>query len=95
MAPQTVGRMQEFNPDSNNETVTACLERFQLFVDANTIAEDKLVPTLLTVVGSKHYSLIHGLVSLCLPTETYGELVSFLKKHYDLEPERYQFYQRS
>ena len=58
MAPQTVGRMQEFNPDSDNETVTAYLELFQLFVDANTIAEDKLIPTLLTVpMGSwSHFS---------------------------------------
>ena len=56
MAAQTVGHVEEFNPD--NETVTAYLERFQLFVYANTIAEDKLVPTLLTVVGSKHYTPI-------------------------------------
>ena len=95
MAPQTVGHMQQFNPDSDNETVTAYLERFQLFVDAITIAEDKLVPTLLTVVGSKHYSLIRGLVSPCLPRETYGELVSFLKKYFDPEPEHYHFYQRN
>ena len=94
MAAQIVGLMQEFNPDNDNETVTTYLELFQLFVDANTIVEDKLIPTLLTVVGSKHYSLIRG-VSPCLPRETYGELVSFLKKHYDPEPERYHFYQRS
>ena len=95
MAAQIVGLMQEFNPDNDNETVTTYLELFQLFVDANTIAEDKLIPTLLTVVGSKHYSLIRGLVSPCLPRVTYGELVSFLKKYYDPEPERYHFYQRS
>ena len=95
MAAQIVGLMQEFNPDNDNETVTTYFELFQLFVDAITIAEDKLIPTLLTVVGSKHYSLIRGLVSPCLPSETYGELVSFLKKHYDPEPERYRFYQRS
>ena len=46
MATQTstVGRMQDFNPD--NETVTAYLERFQLFAVVNNVAEDKLVPTL-------------------------------------------------
>ena len=94
----TVGRMQEFNPD--NETVTAYLERFQLFADVNNIAEAKLVPTLLTVIGSKHYTLIRGLVSPSLPREkTFEQLVGLLKKHYDPEPnviyERYQFYQRN
>ena len=46
-ANRTVGQMQEFNPDC--ETVTAYLERFQMFVAANSIADAKLVPTLLTV----------------------------------------------
>ena len=89
--------MQEFNPA--NETVTAYLERFQLFVEANNIEDDKLVPTLLTVVGSDHYSLLRGLVSPQLPKEkTFDELGSILKKHYDPEPiiiaERFHFYRR-
>ena len=97
MTARTIGRMQEFNPA--NETVTAYLERFQLFVEANNIEDDKLVPTLLTVVGSDHYSLLRGLVSPQLPKEkTFDELVSILKKHYDPEPiiiaERFHFYRR-
>ena len=97
-APTTIGRIQEFNPD--NETVTAYLERFQLFVDVNSVENSKLVPTLLTVVGSRTYSLIRGLVSPSLPREkSYEELVALLKKHFDPEPiviaERYHFYQRS
>ena len=85
MTARTIGRMQEFNPA--NETVTAYLERFQLFVEANNIEDDKLVPMLLTVVGSDHYSLLRGLVSPQLPKEkTFDELVSILKKHYDPEP---------
>ena len=60
----------------------------------------KLVPTLLTVVGSKHYSLIRGLVSPALPKDkSYEDLVTLLKKHYDPEPlviaERFHFYERS
>ena len=66
MTARTIGRMQEFNPA--NEAVTAYLERFQLFVEANNIEDDKLVPTLLTVVGSDHYSLLRGLISPQLPT---------------------------
>ena len=97
-ATRTIGHMQEFAPE--NESVTAYLERFQLFVAANAIDDDKLVPTLLTVVGSAHYSLIRGLVAPELPkNKTYDELVDLLKKHYDPEPiiiaERFHFYQRS
>ena len=62
--------------------LTAYLERFQMFVSANTIADDKLVPTLLTVVGSTHYTLIRGLVSPELPKDkSFDELVDILKKH--------------
>ena len=90
--------MQEFNPA--NESVTAYLERFQLFVTANAIEDDKLVPTLLTVVGSEHYSLLRGLISPQLPKDkTFEQLVAILKKHYDPEPiiiaERFRFYQRN
>ena len=76
------------------------IERFQLFVTANAIEDDKLVPTLLTVVGSDHYSLLRGLVSPQLPKDkTYDGLVAILKKHYDPEPiviaERFHFYRRN
>lgn len=46
--------MYEFQPEK--ETVTVYLECFQLLASANTIAEDTMVPTLLTVVGPKHYA---------------------------------------
>ena len=96
-ATPTIGHMQEFNPDT--ETVTAYLERFQMFVSANSIADDKLVPTLLTVVGSTHYTLIRGLVYLELPKDkAFSDLVGILKKHYDPEPiiiaKRFHFYER-
>ena len=74
-ATRTIGRMQEFKPA--DETVTAYLERFQLFVEANGIEADKLVPTLLTVIGSVHYTLLRGLVSPQLPKEkSFNELVA-------------------
>ena len=69
-------------------------------MDANGIADEKKVPTLLTVIGAKHYSLIQGLVSPTLPrAKTLEELEGLLKKHYDPEPiviaQRFHFYQRS
>ena len=96
-ATRTIGRMQEFYPDK--ETVTAYLERFQMFVSANSIETDKVVPTLLTVLGSTHYTLLRGLVSPELPKDkSYDELVELLKKHYDPEPiiiaEHFHFYRR-
>ena len=82
---KTIGHMQEFNPAS--ETVLAYLERFELFITANAIEEEKLVLTLLTVVRSAHYSLLHRLVSPDLPKDkSFSELVDILKKHYDPEP---------
>ena len=57
------------------------------FVTANNIEDDKLVPTLLTMVGSDHYSLLRRLVSPQLPKEkSFDDLVATLKKHYDPEP---------
>ena len=57
---------------------------FQLFVEANSIEANKLVPMLLTVIGSVHYILLWGLVS---PKEkSFNELVATLKKQYDPEP---------
>ena len=54
---------------------------------AATIAEDKVVLTLLTVIGSKQYSLLQGLVSPELPKDkSYDDLVDLLKKHFDPEP---------
>ena len=96
-ATRTIGHMQEFHPDK--ETVTAYLERFQMFVSANAIETEKVVPTLLTVIGSTHYTLLRGLVSPDLPKDkSYDDLVSLLTKHYDPEPiviaERFHFYRR-
>ena len=93
----TIGHMSEFNP--TNETVTAYLERFLLFVAANSIADAQKVPTLLTVVGASNYTLIRGLVSPDLPKDkTFDELVDLLKKHFDPQPiviaERFHFYKR-
>ena len=93
-----IGHMKEFAPDV--EPVMAYLKRFQMFVSADAIEDSKVVPTLLTVVGSKNYSLLRGLVSPALSKDkTYDELVELLKKHFDPEPiviaERFHFYQRN
>ena len=57
-ATRTIGCMQESYPDK--EKVIAYLERFQMFISANSIEMDKMVPTLLTVLGSTHYTPLVG-----------------------------------
>ena len=52
----TVGRMQNFNPD--DESITAYLERFRLFVSVNGIAKIKQAPALLLVLGLKHCTIL-------------------------------------
>ena len=94
----TIGRIGEFIPE--NESISAYLERFTLFVTVNGISEDKRAPTLLLVLGMNHYSLIRGIVSPAKPEEkSLDELCALLKKHFDPEPvviaERFQFYQRT
>ena len=56
------GTLTEFKPES--EKIEAYLERVQLFFDANTIAEDKQVIVLLTVIGSSTYTLLTCLLAL-------------------------------
>ena len=63
----TIGHMNEFAPDV--EPITAYLKRFQMFVSANAIEDNKVVPTLLTVIGSRQYTLLRGLISPVLPKD--------------------------
>ena len=56
----TIGQILEFQPD--NETFSSTVERVQLFFTAYDIADDKKVVVLLSVVGSKTYSLLRSLV---------------------------------
>ena len=54
----TTGQIQEFQPDV--ESFSSYVERVQLFFTANDIADDKRVAVLLSVVGSKTYSLLRS-----------------------------------
>ena len=94
MGSATFGRMQEFVPES--ESITAYLERIDLFFAANDVAEDKRVPVLLSVVGMKPYALLRSLLAPKAPKEhTFAALVETLKKHFEPQPliiaERFNF----
>ena len=87
---QTISQMQEFNP--KNEMVTA--KDFNIHIGKYKC---KLVLTVLTVVGSTHYSLIRGLLSPELPKDKSFKDLGILKKQYDLESiiivEQFHFYE--
>ena len=61
------GRLNEFYVE--NETVTAYMERVELYFDANDVADDKKVPVLLSNIGAKMYGLLRSLAALKAPKE--------------------------
>ena len=100
MSDRTVsfGNMDTFNPD--NETISAYLERFDLFIQANGVADGKKVPVFLSVLGGKTYSLLRSLLSPALPKDkTFDELVTELKSHFEPKKvvivERFNYYRRN
>ena len=64
--------MEAFDPES--ESVMAYLELVDLFFATNDIGPDKQVSVLLTVVGSRNYTLIKSLIAPTLPQEKSYEI---------------------
>ena len=60
-----IGRIREFQPV--NESVTAYLERVDLYFVANGTAAKKKVPVLLISIGARTYRLLRSLVSPAAP----------------------------
>ena len=94
----TIGKIAPYN--ENEEEFDSYCSRCDLYFIANDIADAKLVPAFLTLVGPKVYNLAKNLVS---PKEvsncTYEEIKDALKSHYKpkviLIYERFKFYSRS
>ncbi|XP_046688860.1 uncharacterized protein LOC124374746, partial [Homalodisca vitripennis] len=85
--------------DGSVETWASYIERFELYVDCNSIDAGKKVSTLLTVIGVKTYSLLRDLCTPNKPSEkTFNELVQLVQKHLFPTPsfiaERYRFSKR-
>ena len=81
----TIGQMQEF--ELEKEKVSTYLERLQMFIVANNIADDKKVPVLLSVVGGKTYALLNSLLAPEKPKDkTFDQLVDVLKNHFEPKP---------
>lgn len=89
--------MQEFEPET--ESISAYLERLQMFFDANNIADEKKVSVLLTVIGKNTFSLLRNLLAPTSPKDkSLEELTTVLKAHFEPKPlviaERFDFYRR-
>ena len=97
--PQPVlGNLGEF--DHRTGGIASYLERMQLYFEANSVADDRKVAVLLTVIGAKTYETLRSLFPPEAPRDkSFAQLVSVLQKHYNPKPlvigERFRFYQRS
>lgn len=92
------GNMGPF--DESSEQWSSYTERFEYFVAANAITEEKVVPTFLSVMGPKTYTLLRNLLQPEKPGEkTYDQIVSTLKAHFSPKPlviaERFRFHRRN
>ena len=79
---ETIGSMQEFQPEV--ESISSYLKRLQVFIRANGIVKETMVPVLLSVIGAKMYGLLRNLVSPAqISDRSYDELGDVLKAHFD------------
>ena len=75
----TFGSISEFN---DNEDELQCTERLEHYFVVNDIEDGKKKAILLSVCGSKTYSLIRNLTAPAKPGDTpYEETVDIVKQH--------------
>ena len=80
-----IGSIKDYHPE--DELFSSYMEWVELFFTANSVAEAKKVAALLSVIGSKSYSLVRSLVAPSLPQDKeYKDLVAALKSHYEPKP---------
>lgn len=92
------GRIQPFVPAT--ESISAYLERLDLYFSANDVADGKRVSVLLTVIGPENYTLLRGLVAPAVPKDkSLEELKDILTAHFEPKAlviaERFRFYRRN
>ena len=92
-----LGFMDAYNPDTDDWS--AYIERLDLFFLANEIKDDKKVAVLLTVLGTKAYSLLRTIIAPSKPAEkTYKQLVDTMKSYVEPKPivitKRFRFHHR-
>ena len=85
--------------DIENDDFTEYSERFEMYLIANSIAEDNLKRAVfLSTVGGPAYKLLRSLVGESVKTKSFAELTKALKDHLKPEPnviaERFHFFKR-
>ena len=80
-----IGHIGEFKPEVEN--ITTYLERIEVFLVANDIANEKKSAVLLSCIGSKTYGVMKNLCAPDLPaSKDFATLCTTLKSHYDPKP---------
>jgi hypothetical protein len=93
-----IGKIEAFD-EANEEWGTYC-ERVEQYFLANENEEDKQVPAILSLMGSKTYGLLRSLCSPAKPSQkTFTEIVKILQEHLSPKPlviaEIFRFHKRS
>ena len=92
------GKIESF--DATKENWETYVERVEQFFLANDIDDDHKVPTLLSLVGGKTYTLLRNLLAPEKPaTKSFQQIVTTLQEHLSPKPleiaERSRFYKRN
>ena len=94
----TIGRLETF--DSSVENWETYEERLEQYFLANSIEPNKQVPSLLSLIGGKTYTILRNLTAPAKPsTKNYAELCEILRNHFSPKPlvivERFRFHKRN
>ncbi len=96
MAAMQFGRVDEYK--ESKEDFESYMERFEQWLLANDIANEKKVSVFLSVIGADTYGLLKNLVTPTKPSEmSYNELKAALLAHYRplVIAERFKFQKRN
>ena len=95
--PGTIGSLEAFHPKT--DTVTAYVERVELYMDANDMPEARRVATFLNGIGKTTYAIIRNLMIPDKPAEkSLKDIIAVMEKHFEPKPlvisERFKFNKR-
>ena len=95
----TIGKIEIF--DESLEEWAPYVERVEQYFIANAVEEDKRVSALLSLMGSKTYSLLRSLTAPAKPSrKSFKDIVLVLQNHLSPKPlvyiaERFRFHKRN
>ena len=94
----TIWKIESF--DDTKENWETYVERVEQFFLANDIDDDHKVPTLLSLIGGKTYTLLRDLLAPEKPaTKSFQQIVTTLQEHLSPKPleiaERVRFYKKN